>query len=530
MSEDKIFTNIIKFAEKFINKHDKFPSIQDFAAAGIPRRHILNKFGTMEELKIFLVSGNKLTAPESTYKHKKSNKTFIVTCAQNNTKIHEQFFYNLLAYAGEINATVLVLQQLYSNPTGYTKVGSDIQKFWWDERIRSDLWLTASLPLNKNLVIRGDVRIQATAPNPLTGLDNITGSVGAVFGHSQVEVRYTPSAHNDYPKLLATTGSCCVKGNYSNTSRGARADFHHTLGAQIIEIEGDYFHNRQINATSDGAFYDLHYYVKDQKITDDNAIEALTAGDLHVEYSDPLVIKATFLGDNSIMAALNPARLILHDVLDFKCQSHHNTFIDKIALARDKRDIVQKEIDKFVEFLEELPDDTEIGIVHSNHDDHIKRWFEDANVKSLSYANLEFYSKLLALVIQHTKLNINGSVDNDWLLQLIITKLYKVTKKLTFISPNDFYDVGGADGAQHGHKGAAGARGTRNHFAKLGNRMNIGHGHSPGIKFGCFQSGHCAYLNRGYDDGYSGALHSHIVTYPNGKRTLINVINGKWRS
>lgn len=54
-------------------------------------------------------------------------------------------------------------------------------------------------------------------------------------------------------------------------------------------------------------------------------------------------------------------------------------------------------------------------------------------------------------------------------------------------------------------------------------------GNSPGIQDGCYQVGTSA-LKMGYAAGApSSWLSTHCIIYENGKRTLINVIDGKWR-
>lgn len=55
-------------------------------------------------------------------------------------------------------------------------------------------------------------------------------------------------------------------------------------------------------------------------------------------------------------------------------------------------------------------------------------------------------------------------------------------------------------------------------------------GNSPGIYEGCYQVGVSASLNLEYVRGCSSWMHTHAIIYPDGSRTLINLINGKWRA
>jgi hypothetical protein len=64
---------------------------------------------------------------------------------------------------------------------------------------------------------------------------------------------------------------------------------------------------------------------------------------------------------------------------------------------------------------------------------------------------------------------------------------------------------------------------------RIGARTVIGHSHSPGIEEGCYQTGTSSMLRMGYNSGPSSWLHAHCIIYPNGKRSLAVVVDGKWR-
>ena len=78
-------------------------------------------------------------------------------------------------------------------------------------------------------------------------------------------------------------------------------------------------------------------------------------------------------------------------------------------------------------------------------------------------------------------------------------------------------------------RGANGAKGTISGFARIGRKMSIGDKHSPEIMDGVYCAG-AMNLRHGYNKGPSSWTVSHIVQYPNGKRTLITLQNGKWRA
>ena len=54
--------------------------------------------------------------------------------------------------------------------------------------------------------------------------------------------------------------------------------------------------------------------------------------------------------------------------------------------------------------------------------------------------------------------------------------------------------------------------------------------HTAGIIDGVYTAGVSGKLDMEYNKGPSSWSHSHVVTYPNGKRAIITVKNGKWKA
>jgi hypothetical protein len=82
----------------------------------------------------------------------------------------------------------------------------------------------------------------------------------------------------------------------------------------------------------------------------------------------------------------------------------------------------------------------------------------------------------------------------------------------------------------HGHLGPDGKRGNAANLVVVGTRANTAHSHRACIKLGLYVAGTSSELRMGYNQGPSSWSHSHIVTYPNGKRTIITMRAGKWRA
>jgi len=60
--------------------------------------------------------------------------------------------------------------------------------------------------------------------------------------------------------------------------------------------------------------------------------------------------------------------------------------------------------------------------------------------------------------------------------------------------------------------------------------VNTGHTHSTGIIDGVYTAGVHGKLDMDYNKGPSSWSHSHVITYPNGKRAIITIKDGKWRA
>ena len=66
-------------------------------------------------------------------------------------------------------------------------------------------------------------------------------------------------------------------------------------------------------------------------------------------------------------------------------------------------------------------------------------------------------------------------------------------------------------------------------MAKSTYKMVIGHSHSARISKGVYQTG-TSTGRLDYEAGLSDHTNTHCVQYQNGKRTLIDIFDGKWRA
>ena len=451
---------------------------------------------------------------------------YVITSAQNATGIHTAFFRALKNYCKVNDAVLVIVPFRYRNHSSvWSKV--DENQDWWNEELLEYMY-DGRLFINDNLQLLSDIKVTPTAVTPLSGLETITGGDSGIVGHPKIEMRCIATPANKLPKMMMTTGACTLM-NYTDTKAGKKGEFHHTFGAIVVEVDGNQFHTRTINAMRDGSFCELAGGVKrytGNKVTKLKGIEALVMGDTHVDFLDPEVYTATF-GDDGMVKVLKPKKLVWHDLLDFYCRSHHDTPLTAVTKAREGLDNVREEIERAVKFIvDHTPKGVVSVLVPSNHNEHLEKWINEADWK-YEGINAETYLETALAIIRSTKVGPGGAEWEDpfhwWVKKLAPGNKFTLLRR-------DVSDcTKGIELSMHGDKGLNGARGSLMSLSKIGVKSIIGHSHTPGIRDGCYQVGTSSVLRRDWNSGPSSWMHTHAIVYPNGKRSLIHMINGSWR-
>lgn len=498
-------------------------------------------------------------------------KRYLLTCAQNNTYLHEDLFHNLEVFAEYVGAEILISRFAYQR-SGLNRGGD--KAYWakdYDEQrmhLRSDQELVAGeddeteklygsdryvwpeevykyvaderLEIAPGLVWCGEWQRNPTTVNPLSGFQVYTGQKSGIFPHVKLCLESVPTSKHEPAKFNYTTGTVTMR-NYIQKGAGLKAEFHHCYGALLVEVdhEGDWF-VRQISADSDGTFYDLDVKVSQGLVTTGHRLEALTLGDIHVDRRDHEVdwLQA------EIHRELKPKFTFYHDVLDFGRRNHHERKdpFRMFELYVEGREDVRAEVEATMKYLNDQADefsDTQHVVVDSNHDRALERWLREADWKT-DPINMMFFMESA-----HAKLSSIQDGDHDFhMLNHWLNEWYQCEiaidsspppENIRFLDEDESFVIcddphGGIECGMHGHLGANGARGGINSFAKMGRRANVGHSHVAGIKEGIWQAGTSSLLDMKYNKGLSSWSHSHIGTYENGKRTMITMKNGKWRA
>jgi hypothetical protein len=286
---------------------------------------------------------------------------------------------------------------------------------------------------------------------------------------------------------------------------------------------------RQVNAQDDGSFIDLSFeYLPDGTRRDAGQAMGLVMGDTHVRFADPAVIEATF-GPGGIVPTLDPQTLVWHDLFDnYAGNPHHknNPFIEIAKRSIGYHD-VRREVHDTVDFLRKHSKGRRSIVVWSNHDHFFDRWIKDTDWRR-DPDNAVFYLETARIMAESAKMSKHGAEYTDPFMHWV-GRLKQAPDNIRTLLPNESFLLGPNECGFHGHIGPHGVPGTVKNLSQLGVRVISGHGHAPAIEGGHYRTGTSTYLQLEYNHGPSAWLNTHCVVYANGKRSLINIIGGKWR-
>lgn len=477
---------------------------------------------------------------------------YILTSAQNNTKVHGRFWENLEAYAKFSGARIMISRFMY-NKNGYSAkyakpgrgpISDDMAAAWFDPRIEQYICDdparhgSCSWQFAPGLVFCAEMNILPTASRPLSELSTYTRTASGIFPHAKLAMESIPTAKNDKPKFNYTTGTVTHR-NYIQKKAGLKADFHHAYAALMVEVNSDgRWWVRQLNADSRGSFFDCPkgadglIKLEDGEIYDGFRAEGINWGDIHVAEMD-VWVRAMNWGDGGVIDALRPKYQFMHDLFSFTSRSHHDKgFGRNFEKHIEGIDSVEKEVVDAADFLNfaHRPETTTI-VVSSNHDRHGERWLDEADYR-YDMLNSEFFLeaqldrvRAIKRAVQSRK---SGKPVTPWAFLPWALRRSQCPAKVEFLPRDASWLLCGIECGWHGDEGPNGSRGTTQSLLNVGRRVNKGHDHTATIRDGVYSAGACA-TSFAYSHGPSSHSVSHIVTYPNGKRCIITAQDGEWR-
>lgn len=441
----------------------------------------------------------------------KNKKVYFITWAQNNTPVHKGFYKNVEAYAKKHNAEIHIILGRYKNPTSV--FDDHNEESWVDEVVK---YMDANRHnIHKYVTIMGDIKIQPTAVNPMSGMQGLSGVDSCIFGAPKVQMETIPVLQGMIPKMMLTTGAI-TKPNYTDSKSGKLGEFHHVLGFCVVEIKDDEtFFIRQVTADhKTGSFSDLYYRVESGVVFKNDKCAAIVMGDLHLGEHDEKVLDTTI---NVLLKKLKPDNLVLHDIFNGHSISHHEAKNPFKLYEReiDGSNSLKKEVDYMLNWLDKVKG-FNVTIVRSNHDDFIDRWLIGTDWKK-NIKNAKEY-------MEYSHAILSGNAPKG-IVPYIINQRYPNIKTLDRTSA---FRIKNWELGQHGDVGSNGSRGSLLQFRRLNTKCVVGHYHGPGRKDGALAVGTSTKLRVGYNNGPSSWLHSHVIIHNDGKAQHVNFINGEF--
>ena len=467
---------------------------------------------------------------------------YIITSAQNNTKVFTKVWDSLVSYSKHkdkrINTSMLMVATFTYNKARFgnkaVKLGKsptalDLAPVWYDPIIKKYI-CDDQVELAPGLIFCGEMNILPTAVRPLQGLEVYSGRHSSIFPHVKMHMSSVASGKHEATKFIYTTGTI-TKRNYIAKKEGLKADFHHVYGGLIVEVnhQGDWF-VRQLIATNKGVICDMDLKINGNKITKGNRVKSITWGDIHEATLDPEVSELAW-GKGGMIDVLRPEYQMMHDVMDFRARNGHtmlkNLIHDRFKAWIEGHDSVKKEVQGVASFLKRTSRDwCQTVVVDSNHDGFFKQWLRIGDYKN---------DPVNAIYFLEAQLEVYKSIrdkpkDPYNLLRWAIEREFNESHSIRFLNEDESFVLLDIEHGMHGHLGANGARGSAYGMARMGRKANRGHEHSASILEGVYTSGLSGDNDQGYNKGPSSWSPSHIVTYGTGKRAIYTMWNGGWRA
>lgn len=477
-------------------------------------------------------------SPDETRKRVVGNK-FVLTVAQNNTAVHKPFWEALQNYCIRNQATLMVAQLSY-NKKGWQKITTEAEGLWYDPVLEPYI-VKEQVKIAKDLVFCAELDILPTARMPLTGLDAYTGHNSGIVPHTKMQMQSYASMKGTPARFMYTTGACTLR-NYIDRRAGQLASYHHVYGALVVEVDdaGDWF-VRQLNASDDGSFYDLDTMYTEKGTSYNGANTCIRLGDIHVEKLD----RDAFAASLDMIATLKPRDVVLDDLIDFTARNHHS-IRSPLHYAQIKDHNIKKCFKQAAQLIYDIHNiawnrsksmhKPNIYVVNSNHDDAYGKWLQTRHLDIDHVNQIAWHEGNVQLLKNARKKDFSIF---EWAMQkyggwkakaIASDKTNNWYGALRYLRPDESLVLNGIENGLHGHLGLNGARGNPKAYRQLGCRVNSMHTHSAGIVDGVYTGGTNSLLDLGYNKGPSSWSHSDIITYPNGKRTIITKRGVKWRA
>jgi hypothetical protein len=504
--------DVLKASLKHIKKHHIYPTLIDLMKVGISREMVRASFGSIDGLRQHLAAEYPDEVFDLTkYEEKsvKKSKVYIITTAVTEAPVHKPFLHNLKCYAEYRMGQLIILPSLATGKSQYT-----LDPLLADQNV-----VLNDLHLNTNFMILG-LKNTAKAVDPTTGLPRAGRRGGSIVTASPKQrLKYIATGIQTLPNAIMTTGAVTLPHYGTKALQWEKsaymANLDHVMGAIIVEIDGNKFHFRQIQADKHGNFVDLNHIAYQGLITETSP-KALVLGDWHVGSTNQLARKASI----EQIKFLKPKYIFLHDFADMLSANAHllGKELTLGKMARKGKLSLAKELEACAKELDLLAALVpKVVIVKSNHDDFLDRYLNEGRYVK------DHENHILALELAV------AMAEGYSPLAYGVKKFGSKAKNVIWLEEDESFEVEGIECGAHGHRGSGGTRGSPQSMENAFLRSVSGHNHTPQILRGTYIVGTNTDTNPDYGKGPSSWFNTNCSIYKHGLRQLINAINGDWK-
>ena len=471
-------------------------------------------------------------------------KYYLLTSIQNNTKLHPGF-NNLVAYHDWLDALpnasceLMVGTYSYQLATYGPKAVKRGKHGGTAANVEGELWyapeaepfiVDESVGLAPGLVWCGEQNILPTTRHPLTSFEDYNGRQSNIVPHAKIAMESVASMADEPTKFNYSTGTVTQR-NYIQKRAGIIAEQKHTYGAVIVCVDhhGNWY-VRQLEIDDDDAIMDVGpepmrgVYVQAGQVYEDEVVEGIYWGDAHAAEME-MWVRELCWGKGGALDTLRPAYQFLGDVFSMRSRGHHEIkdFHRTYMKHVDGEETVEEEVQLTADLVSETERDwCETVVVPDNHSRHLTRWLNEADFR-LDPVNAKFFC-----LLQYNMLDAMDRGDKDFnVLEWVLTRA-GVSDGVRFLGLDESFIVAGVENGLHGDLGQNGSRGSTRGLTKLGRALNKAHDHTAAIRDQVYGGGACS-LSFPYMKGPNSHSVSHILTYRNGKRTIVTMWSHRWR-
>lgn len=436
----------------------------------------------------------------------------IITAAQNNTAPHLAAWNALKQFVSDVAAELVVLPVYYNKNAFSSAVEDENERF--DTAFTPYLLQEDSALFGDNIAhLYASAAVPATAKLPVNAASTLNnGELISIVSSPRQQLKTLVSSAS-MPIREAWATGCMTQINYTRSRAGSEAAAEHVFGAVMIIRDGDTYFARNL-VYQNGVILDADLL----PFENSNCVAVL--GDLHCEVRDDDNWQKTV----DWLDRLQPAEIVVHDILHFSTRSHHNRNSGD-HLYRTKDQFVRADLLRVIEDLNTLAGIAPVYVCESNHNSSLDLWLHDIGYNPKRDPHqAKFYYLLNWLVCDA----IDDNKENGQLaLQVAFENLSKfgefpeLSDRVTFGRMDVSALRHGTDVSQHGHKGQNGSAGSTGLFSRWSFPMVTGHTHSPAIVGKVLTVGVTARLQQGYNRGGGSSWNqSHGLILPNGVRQI----------